>query len=107
MTTTAPETNGAREQRVIVLTVWKVGGAVLGVLVAGVTATWLVSNALWDVRIQMAASHTEIAELRLQMNTGFDQVRGASDDRWRKHDMQQLLLLIKALNPTISLPELR
>lgn len=101
------DSNGSREQRVIVLTVWKVGGALLTMLIAGVVATWAVSNAMWAMRTEIASSHTEIAELRLQMNAGFDQMRGASDDRWRKHDMQQYTLLLKALNPTMNVPEIR
>lgn len=99
--------NGALAQRVIVLTVWKVGGALFGVLVLGIGATWAVSNALWDVRTQIASQHTEIGELRLAMAAGFQEVRGASDDRWRKHDMQSYTLLLKALNPTMNVPEVK
>lgn len=99
--------NGANQQRVIVLTVWKVGGAVLGVLVAGVVATWAVSNAVWGMRAELASQHTEIAELRLSMGAGFEQVRGAADDRWRKHDMQSFAVLLKALNPSMNVPEVK
>lgn len=99
------ETNGAREQRVVVLTLWKVGGALIAILLAGIVATWSVSNAFWEVRGQIVAAHTELAELRIQMNTGFDQVRGAADDRWRKHDMAQYIAIVNAMHPDWHLPE--
>lgn len=100
-------TNGAREQRVIVLTVWKVGGALLGMLIGGVVATWAVSNAMWAMRSEIVAQHTEIAELRLAMATGFDQVRGSADDRWRKRDMAQYVALVNAMHPDWHLPEIK
>jgi len=84
-------------------------GLLIAVVLAATGGTWQLSSVLHEFKTEQSSRDHEFAlkfqRIEIQLQQVQDTVTLNGADRWRRSDMREWVALLKANNPTMTVPE--